>query len=70
MINDGAFTRVFTIVCAAFQHEESLENLDLGDAQAESMKNKMSRIHSNFLYCLNELGVWLALKVFILFLHY
>lgn len=48
-----------------FQHTRSLENLDLNEAQAELIRKKVSKINSTLLYCLSELGVWLALKVFI-----
>ncbi|KAL9427016.1 hypothetical protein AB3S75_033741 [Citrus x aurantiifolia] len=44
------------------KHNRSLENLDLNEAQAESIRKNISRIKSTLLYCLNGLGVWLALK--------
>ncbi|KAH9670550.1 Endoribonuclease Dicer [Citrus sinensis] len=44
------------------KHTRSLENLDLNEAQAELIRKKVSKINSTLLYCLSELGVWLALK--------
>ncbi|XP_031279444.1 endoribonuclease Dicer homolog 2-like, partial [Pistacia vera] len=44
------------------KHEISLNSLDLIDTQAESIRKKVSKIHSTLLFCVNELGVWLASK--------
>ncbi|MBA0550596.1 hypothetical protein Golob_021531, partial [Gossypium lobatum] len=48
--------------CTGFQHECSLDNLDLEASAAESTRRKISKIHSALIHCLDELGVWLALK--------
>ena len=48
-----------------FQHESTIEEPDLEDSASESASKKLSKLFSTFLYCLNELGVWLAFKVFI-----
>ncbi|KAL6958168.1 hypothetical protein U1Q18_022106 [Sarracenia purpurea var. burkii] len=44
------------------KHESSLEESDLEESAAESAKKKLSKLFSTFLFCLNELGVWLAFK--------
>ncbi|KAJ8753073.1 hypothetical protein K2173_011841 [Erythroxylum novogranatense] len=44
------------------QHEGELNHLDLNDLTAESARKKLSKIYLNIMYCLNELGVWLAFK--------
>ncbi|EOY09714.1 Dicer-like protein isoform 5 [Theobroma cacao] len=44
------------------KHECSLEILDLEASATESTRKKMSKIHSALVHCLDELGVWLALK--------
>ncbi|MBA0823434.1 hypothetical protein Goarm_020166, partial [Gossypium armourianum] len=43
-------------------HECSLDNLDLEASAAESTRRKILKIHSALIHCLDELGVWLALK--------
>ncbi|KAK8699344.1 hypothetical protein V6N13_115432 [Hibiscus sabdariffa] len=48
--------------CTAFQHERLLDNLDLEASAALSAKTKISKRHSALIYCLDELGVWLAFK--------
>ncbi|TYI43273.1 hypothetical protein ES332_A01G156600v1 [Gossypium tomentosum] len=48
--------------CTGFQHECSLDNLDLEASAAESTRRKISKMHSALILCLDELGVWLALK--------
>ncbi|KAK8582828.1 hypothetical protein V6N13_069596 [Hibiscus sabdariffa] len=48
--------------CTAFQHEHSLDNLDLEASAALSTRKKISKTHSTLMYCLDELGVWLASK--------
>ncbi|XP_052488691.1 endoribonuclease Dicer homolog 2 isoform X3 [Gossypium raimondii] len=45
------------------KHECSLDNLDLEASAAESTRRKISKIHSALIHCLDELGVWLALKI-------
>lgn len=47
-----------------FQHEVFLETLDLSEHAAESVCSKISKVHSHLMFCLGELGVWLALQVF------
>ncbi|KAA8537034.1 hypothetical protein F0562_029512 [Nyssa sinensis] len=44
------------------KHESSLKKSNLSDSAAESASKKLSKLFSTFLFCLNELGVWLALK--------
>ncbi|XVF02332.1 hypothetical protein REPUB_Repub04eG0166500 [Reevesia pubescens] len=44
------------------KHECSLDNLGLEASATESTKKKISKIHSTLIHCLDELGVWLALK--------
>ncbi|XP_044470277.1 endoribonuclease Dicer homolog 2-like [Mangifera indica] len=44
------------------KHEISLNNLDLIDTKAESIRKKVLKIHSTLLFCVKELGVWLASK--------
>ncbi|KAK8522465.1 hypothetical protein V6N12_056173 [Hibiscus sabdariffa] len=44
------------------KHERLLDNLDLEASAALSAKTKISKRHSALIYCLDELGVWLAFK--------
>ncbi|XP_039045031.1 endoribonuclease Dicer homolog 2-like [Hibiscus syriacus] len=44
------------------KHECSLDSLDLEASAVTSATKKISKIHSVLIYCLNELGVWLAFK--------
>ncbi|KAK8625484.1 hypothetical protein V6N13_090355 [Hibiscus sabdariffa] len=44
------------------KHEHLLDNLDLEASAALSTRKKISKTHSTLVYCLDELGVWLALK--------
>ncbi|KAK8567711.1 hypothetical protein V6N12_006288 [Hibiscus sabdariffa] len=44
------------------KHEHLLDNLDLEASAALSAKTKISKRHSALIYCLDELGVWLAFK--------
>ncbi|XP_039018173.1 endoribonuclease Dicer homolog 2-like isoform X1 [Hibiscus syriacus] len=44
------------------KHEHSLDNLDLEPSASLSTRKKISKIHSTLMYCLDKLGVWLALK--------
>lgn len=46
-----------------FQYEHSLESLNLMESTKESARKKISKLFSAFLFCLNDLGLWLALKV-------
>lgn len=48
-----------------FQHEHMLEQLDLNESAAVSIRNKISKVHSALMFCLEELGVWLAFQVFV-----
>ncbi|KAF8378092.1 hypothetical protein HHK36_029428 [Tetracentron sinense] len=43
-------------------HVQSLKELHLSDCAEESAKKKISKLFANFIFCLTELGVWLALK--------
>lgn len=49
-----------------FQHERSLENSDLKESTRDSASKKITKIYLALLFCWDELGIWLALKVFIL----
>ncbi|KAK9292106.1 hypothetical protein L1049_020064 [Liquidambar formosana] len=44
------------------KHELSLKKLELKESAEESAKKKISKLFKTFLFCLDELGVWLALK--------
>ncbi|KAJ6720653.1 hypothetical protein OIU85_023828 [Salix viminalis] len=44
------------------KHELFLEKLDLSERAAESVCSKISKVHSHLMFCLGELGVWLALQ--------
>ncbi|KAB5538633.1 hypothetical protein DKX38_016166 [Salix brachista] len=44
------------------KHELFLEKLDLSEPAAESVCSKISKVHSHLMFCLGELGVWLALQ--------
>jgi endoribonuclease Dicer len=48
-----------------FQREHMLEQLDLNESAAVSIRNKISKVHSALMFCLEELGVWLAFQVFV-----
>lgn len=50
---------------SAFQHELSLNSLDLSPSTTESISQKMIKVFTALTFCLDELGVWLALKVLI-----
>ncbi|XP_065874496.1 endoribonuclease Dicer homolog 2-like isoform X2 [Euphorbia lathyris] len=41
---------------------KQLKQLDLIDTKEESSKKKLSKMHSDFMFCLEKLGVWLAFK--------
>lgn len=42
-----------------------MKNLDLDESSTESIRKKLSKVFAALLFCLNELGVWLAMKVFL-----
>ncbi|KAJ6902410.1 hypothetical protein NC651_020022, partial [Populus alba x Populus x berolinensis] len=44
------------------KHEHMLEQLDLNESAAVSICNKISKVHSALMFCLEELGVWLAFQ--------
>ncbi|KAF2286426.1 hypothetical protein GH714_016865 [Hevea brasiliensis] len=44
------------------KHECKLKQLDLTDSVVESTSKNISKMHSTLMYCLDELGVWLAFK--------
>ncbi|KAH8501303.1 hypothetical protein H0E87_016207 [Populus deltoides] len=44
------------------KHEHMLEQLDLNESAAVSIRNKISKVHSALMFCLEELGVWLAFQ--------
>ncbi|XP_050208112.1 endoribonuclease Dicer homolog 2 isoform X2 [Mercurialis annua] len=44
------------------KYETHLKQLDLTDSVMDSTSKRILKMHSNFMYCLDELGVWLAHK--------
>ncbi|KAG6760040.1 hypothetical protein POTOM_036539 [Populus tomentosa] len=44
------------------KHELLLKQLDLSELAAESVHNKISKVHSTLMFCSGELGVWLAFQ--------
>ncbi|KAJ6891882.1 hypothetical protein NC651_025165 [Populus alba x Populus x berolinensis] len=44
------------------KHELLLKQLDLSEPAAESVHSKISKVHSTLMFCLGELGVWLAFQ--------
>lgn len=44
------------------KHLQSLSELNLNASSVESTKKRIAKIHSTLLYCVAELGLWLALK--------
>ncbi|KAJ6690089.1 hypothetical protein OIU85_006378 [Salix viminalis] len=51
------------------KHEHILEQLDLNESAAVSIRNKISKVYSALMFCLEELGVWLAFQAVQFFLH-
>ncbi|KAJ6429335.1 hypothetical protein OIU84_020879 [Salix udensis] len=51
------------------KHEHILEQLDLNESAAVSIRNKISKVYSALMFCLEELGVWLAFQAAQFFLH-
>ncbi|KAG5240040.1 endoribonuclease Dicer [Salix suchowensis] len=51
------------------KHEHILEQLDLNESAAVSISNKISKVYSALMFCLEELGVWLAFQAAQFFLH-
>ncbi|KAJ6909891.1 hypothetical protein NC652_020793 [Populus alba x Populus x berolinensis] len=51
------------------KHEHMLEQLDLNESAAVSISNKISKVHSALMFCLEELGVWLAFQAAQFFSH-
>lgn len=45
------------------QHERSLENPDLNPSKVEPTRKRISKAFLALMYCLDELGLWLAWKV-------
>ncbi|KAM7272342.1 hypothetical protein ACFE04_027005 [Oxalis oulophora] len=44
------------------KYKSELVKLNLKKSEEELLKKKVGKLHSTFVYCLDELGVWLALK--------
>ncbi|XP_011084676.1 endoribonuclease Dicer homolog 2 isoform X1 [Sesamum indicum] len=44
------------------KHELSLNTTSISDSVAESAKKRLDKLFSTFIFCLTELGVWLAMK--------
>lgn len=59
MFVQGCIDNSFT----AFQHELSITSLDLGES-SESISKKMMKFFSAITFCFEELGIWLASKVY------
>ncbi|XP_034923676.1 endoribonuclease Dicer homolog 2 [Populus alba] len=51
------------------KHEHMLEQLDLNESATVSIRNKISKVHSALMFCLEELGVWLAFQAAQFFSH-
>lgn len=56
-------TELFSVL--HLQQILSLEELDLSESNAESIKKKLTKIYNTILFCLEELGIWMAMKVLI-----
>lgn len=50
-----------------FQHRLSLATLDLKSSDVDSIEKRLSRISATLTYCLDDLGILLAQKVFFFF---
>ncbi|KAE8688002.1 Endoribonuclease Dicer-like protein 2 [Hibiscus syriacus] len=61
-VNDSLVKLVRPVATIQSSHEHSLDNLDLEPSASLSTRKKISKIHSTLMYCLDKLGVWLALK--------
>jgi len=48
-----------------FQHRLSLGTLDLNSSTVDSVEKRLLRISSTLTYCLDDLGILLAQKVFL-----
>ncbi|KAK6915779.1 Helicase, C-terminal [Dillenia turbinata] len=48
--------------CLKIRYKNSLKEMDVNSSSVDSVGRKLSRLYSNFIFCLTELGVWLALK--------
>ncbi|KAL0382577.1 UNVERIFIED_CONTAM: Endoribonuclease Dicer2 [Sesamum calycinum] len=44
------------------KHDLSLNTTSISDSVAESAKKRLDKLFSTFIFCLTELGVWLAMK--------
>ncbi|PON59109.1 Endoribonuclease Dicer-like [Parasponia andersonii] len=44
------------------KHELVLKDLDLDESSTESIRKNLSKVFSSLLFCLDELGAWLAMK--------
>lgn len=60
----GLFIKLIEKECMTFQCEYKLKQMDLTDSMVESTIKNLTKVHSTLIYCLDELGVWLAFKVF------
>lgn len=52
-------------VYSDLQHEQSLVNSDLNPSKVESTRKRISKAFLALMYCLDELGLWLAWKVWV-----
>ncbi|KAG6758162.1 hypothetical protein POTOM_038498 [Populus tomentosa] len=52
------------------KHELLLKQLDLNEPAAESVRGKISKVHSTLMFCSGELGVWLAFQAARFLSHY
>jgi endoribonuclease Dicer len=55
-------------VYSVFQHERYITSSDLTKSAVQSAYKKIARIFDASIFCLEELGIWLALKVLALLL--
>ncbi|KAL7252377.1 hypothetical protein ACSBR1_007043 [Camellia fascicularis] len=53
---------VHDLTCLKEKHEFTLKASNLEEHAMDNAMKKLSKLFSSFLFCLNELGVWLALK--------
>jgi len=55
---------------SVFQHELTLKSSDFTKSVAESAKKEQQRFFCVLIFCLDELGVWLTLKVLAFLLNF
>lgn len=54
---------VLTVRLVLPQHELSLKKYDFKESAADATSKKLAKVFSAFIFCLDELGIWLGLKV-------